>query len=97
MKIYTITTLRAGAWISGGLRNIGFFPTAEEAKIEVENNSCDMYEEGYYPFVVIEEYGPGIYYHPKQIQWYEWNREKGGYVEIDMPDRFKQTCNFGIG
>ncbi len=92
--IYAITTLNT----LDGRRTVGWFKKLEVAKEEVENNSCDIYENGHYPFCVIEEIPEGIYSYGKEY-WYQWigTHEKGAYQVVDKPDELKHVCGFGMG
>ena len=96
MKIYTVTTLRGA--LAAGKRTVGYYEKFEEAEDVVLNNICDICEEGYYHFAVIEEVEPGIYMVPRTEIWYKWNREKGQYENIiEKPDRFKQIAGWSMG
>ena len=101
--IYTITTLKT---IYGyrnpvhtyelGCRTVGYYTSLRVAKEEVERNSMDIYEEGYYPFCVVEEVQPGIYFGIGYGEhWYQWI--DGGYKPIDKPEELKHTIGFSMG
>lgn len=99
--IYTITTLKT---IYGycnpvhkyelGSRCVGFFYRFKDAIEAVKENHCDIYENGYYPFCVIEGVEQG-FYNMKNEFWFQW--KDGEYKEIEKPESLKQTCCFGIG
>jgi hypothetical protein len=100
--IYTVTTLKTVYGYKNpvhtyelGCRCVGFFMELEDAQKEVENNSMDIYEEGYYPFVVIEAVYEGIYGITAKEWWYQWI--DNGYKPIDKPKSLKNTVAFGIG
>lgn len=79
-------------------RIVGWFPTLEEAIDEVENNSGDINEAGYYPWALIEETEPYLYPHIRSEHWYKWKgRLKGKYEPRKKPAAFNKTVNFGIG
>lgn len=101
--IYTITTLKT---IYGyrnpvhtyelGRRCVGYFNDLIDAQICVEENYGDIYEEGYYPFCVIEAAEEGLYNIGGHGEWwYQWI--DGRYKMIDKPEVLKTTCGFGIG
>ena len=105
IMIYTITTLKTVHGYRNpahtyelGLRTVGYYKDLKVAQEEVEHNSCDIYENGYYPFCVIEETEEGIYQYGKNY-WYQWigNQKEGGYQAIKKPETLKQVCGFGMG
>jgi hypothetical protein len=92
--IYTITTLRN----LKDIRCIGFYFEFDQAAEEVLNNSCDMCECGNYPYCVIEEIKPGLYYYSRPETWFEWDYIKQKYHKIDeKPEEFKNIGGFGLG
>jgi hypothetical protein len=95
--IYTITTVRLKEenWRT---RCVGYYNKKSDAIKAVENNDCDIYECGYYPFAVIETVGQGIYDINREEIWFEWNKAKSQYeILANKPEMFKQTCCYGIG
>lgn len=101
--IYTVTTLKT---IYGyrnpvhtyelGCRCVGFYYELEDAQRAVEQNHCDINENGYYPFCVIETAKQGMYnIGCMEENWYQW--KKGRYEQIEKPESLKRTCGFGIG
>lgn len=101
--IYTITTLKT---IYGyrnpvhkyelGRRTVGYYTDLETAKQAVEENWMDIFENGYYPFCVIEEVKQGIYVGCGYGEhWYQWI--ENGYKSIEKPKELKHTIAFGIG
>ncbi len=93
--IYTITTIRP----PHDTRIVGWFPSFYDAKGEVLNNSCDIYE-GCYRFCIIEKIRPGLYPCPPENEWWfrwEGSWDEGGYKKVKKPQFFDKTVNFGIG
>ncbi len=80
-------------------RCIGWYPQWVQAKMAVENNYGDMYENGHYNYVVVERLGPGIYpMHQWKFEvWYQWHRRGERYIETRKPKRLERTVNFAIG
>lgn len=100
--IYLITTLKTVYGYKNpvhtyelGCRTVGYYTELEEAKQAIEENHGDIYEEGYYPFCVIEKVEEGLYGITFDEHWYQWIGD--GYKPIDKPESLKQTCAFGIG
>ena len=94
--IFTITTLRDDPYKAG--RCVGYYYSDITAIEAVENNSCDIYEMGYYPFCVIESVKQGIYCIDRTEFWFKWNKETGKYERIpEKPKRFENLACFGIG
>jgi len=95
-SIFTVTTLRDD--LPSRARCVGFYFKLSDAEEVVENNACDIFEEGYYPYCVIEELKQGIYFFPRNEIWYEWNLDSNMYVKInEKPKRFNKIVCFGIG
>ena len=101
-SIFTITTLKTIYGYKNpvhtyelGCRCVGWMKSLEDAKKAVENNDMDIYEEGYYPFCVIEKNYEGIYYFSMKEWWYQWIGD--GYTEINKPKPLSHTVGFGIG
>ena len=67
-------------------RCVGYYHEFDVAEWAVVNNNGDIYENGYYPYAVIEQVEPGIY--PtgaiKHRHFYEWKDDK--YVKCDNFD-----------
>ncbi len=79
-------------------RCVGFFFDLQTAIDEVENNSMDISEEGYYSYCVIEEVNPGIYFFPRNEFWFKWNPETEMYDKLsEKPKRYNNIACFGIG
>ena len=101
-EIYTITTLKT---IYGyrnpahtyelGCRSVGFYFRLDEATDNVVGNACDIYEEGYYPFCVIEKTYEGIYGCSLEEHWFQWIDD--GYKPIEKPKELNNICGFGLG
>jgi len=91
---YFVTTIRKNFQC----RTVGWYSELKDAEECVEKNYCDIYEDGYYPFAVIEEVKEGIYPIPGESeQWYEWDKSKEQYIKCEKPEFFKNCVNFAIG
>lgn len=78
-----------------GRRTIGWYSDYTNAIHAVVHNYGDMYEEGYYPFCVIEKFAEGIWAIAMKEYWFQW--KEGRYQPIDKPEALKQICSFGMG
>lgn len=87
-------------------RCVGYFNTFEEAEKATLENWGDIYECGYYQYVVIEAIKPGLYsidIHPTwyEAKWIESNAEYplGRYevTKIETPDFAECMCGWSIG
>lgn len=83
---YAITTLN----LEGERRKstVGCFPTLAEAEQCVLENWGNIYENGWYPWVVIEELIWGLYPCSQHTRWFfRWHLddEGGGYVANAPP------------
>ena len=94
-SIFTVTTIRHA--LQAGNRAVGFFHEFDSAEYALVNNILDIYEEGYYPYAVIEEIEPGFYAYPRKELWYHWNRETGKYEPCEKPERFQQIAGWSLG
>lgn len=67
---------------------IGIFSKEEDALNIVKNNTCDLCENGYYPYIVVFPVEEGLYYliDSNLEKWFQWNREKNCYVPIERPE-----------
>jgi hypothetical protein len=95
-SIFTITTLQDGT--PNKARCVGFYFKQKDAEEAVVNNTNDIFEEGYYPYCVIEEMGQGIYFFPRNEIWFMWNSDSNRYEKLtEKPKRFNILACFGIG
>lgn len=104
--IYTVTTVPFN-FPHKDKTTVGFFETFQDAHDHVVGNSCDIAEEGYYRYAVIEEYESGIYMVPQLERWYEWSEDRKhskenflispGYVQrLERPRKFRNVCCWGM-
>lgn len=98
--IFTITTvdLRAlppyGGKTNHDPRCVGYFFNLDDAIKIVEGNYGDIHEYSF-DYAVIEEFGEGLYPHPKSEHWFKFDKNKREYVSCDKPE--KNVINYGIG
>lgn len=94
-KYYPLTTLNfEGEQRS---RTVGCFPDLESARQCASENWGDIYENGWYPWLVIEEMEWGLYPHSIGKRWFfKWQGdvETGGYVEHNPPDEDEQIAAY---
>lgn len=81
---------------TGCSRCWGFYADKDTAFKAVHENWSDM-EETCYEFAVIEEYLEGISYYTGFRQFFRYNKDTDGYVEIDVPVGYEHFCAFSIG
>lgn len=74
----------------------GFFSNKADALKVLHGNETDLYET-VYRYAVLEKYYEGISNYAFERQFFEYNKERNGYFEIDEPDVFKHFVGFGIG
>ena len=105
MKLYFIATANdcktdEFGWLDWGKshRVVGFYTDLETAKQAIEENWCDLYENGYYKYAIIEELEPGLYPYCEKPIFYKWEGtiEEGSYKRIKRPKATKGFCNFTI-
>jgi len=94
--IFTITTVRKDPVKNP--RCVGFYYNLVNAITAVEENHGDIYEEGYYPYCVIEAVKEGIYCIDRKEFWFKWNKKENGYKPIpSKPENYRTVVCFGIG
>lgn len=59
------------------------------------NNSTDMFE-GVYPYAMSGKVELGWYSIIEELQWYQWDKEKSGYIPIDRPKEIMDIQRFMI-
>ena len=106
MKLYFVVTIEDAETKANPMnhvsdkRTVGYFLDLETAKKCIEENWCDLYENGYYKYAVIEDVEPGLYssMHSKPI-FYKWHGDvkTGGYKRTRRPKDWKHTWGFAIG
>ena len=84
--MYVISTIRFNAEGVDDQRPVGYFDTAEKAALRIENNVCDIFEDGYYQYAVIVEMFDGLYPAQREIQWYAFNRDTHLGYKIERPE-----------
>lgn len=78
----------------GSSRTVGFRHSLEDAMETVETNMCDIWEYCY-DYACIEELDPCLYPFAEERWFYEYDRGKGRYVEIDEPVILKDRGPIG--
>ena len=80
----------------GASRCWGFYTDYNKALETLHNNITDLYE-NFYNYAVLEEYYEGILSTSGKRQFFIFNRNKNGYIEIDEPKCFSVWSGFAIG
>lgn len=81
----------------GATRTWGFYAERETAVQALHENWTDMWERCY-DYAVIEKFEEGISHHVfGSNQWFEFDREREGYFEIDAPECVKHLGSFALG
>ncbi len=55
-------------------RVVGFYDKQIKASTRILENACDIFEDGYYQYAVIQYIEEGLYPNTKVIQWYKYDR-----------------------
>ena len=89
--IYTCSKIeldKLGFLTTGYHSTVGYVPTLEEAIDIVEHNTCDLYENGLYKYVIIKAIEPGLYKFDFEPIVYQWvgSVEEGCYKRIERPE-----------
>ena len=81
---------------TGDTRTFGYFDDREKAVRSLHENWCDMHE-CLYRYAVIEEIGQGIHPDVQSRTFFEYDKERNGFFEIEEPKEVKHVCNFALG
>jgi hypothetical protein len=92
VTVWTVTTVRRNR----NTRTVAVCDSLRNAEELVLANAGDIYEEGYYPFAVVEEIDTNyVYPNIPSEQWYQWKDE--GYAKCDKPQDWQNIVSWGIG
>lgn len=95
-RIWTVTVVRNADSFTP--RCWGWFRSLEQAVDAVMTEpTWLLFEEGYYQYVVIEDYAPGICTHPTGEWWAQYTHETKTVVPIPKPLWSEKVVNWGIG
>ena len=73
-------------WPFGDTHTWGYYSKRETAVLALHENWTDMWETCYH-YAVIEKYDEGInHYVTGSRQFFEYDPERGGYFEIEVPE-----------
>lgn len=83
--IYTVTTLFINEKEKQILRTRtwGFFLSLDKAEEAILNNFYDIFEQGYYNYVIVEEIKEGILGKCKKIAWYKLKNKEKNILKIE--------------
>lgn len=81
---------------TGAQRTWGYYMDKEMAVRALHENWTDMWEYTY-DVALLEKFGPGICPECQERQWFRFDRERGGYFEIEEPEFVKCIVNFALG
>ena len=102
-SIYIITTLGKsipGLNMPDNHRIVGWFKDVLDASYVIHANP-HLYEDGHYPYAIIEEIEEGLYSRAKPIAVFKWDKELQAYLYIrnkqNRPKWFRDGMTFGIG
>lgn len=103
MIVFTITVLDIiGDPVLGNRRTPAIFTTLKDAIQSVRNNECDIADDGYYQYAVIEETSLNIVYPVSAIKkwWFKYNSITNEFEPLEstsLPNQLSRLCGFGIG
>ena len=85
-----------GWCVTGSTRCWGFYSNKEDALNALHKNITDLWEYCY-DYAVLEEYHEGISNHTLNRQFFKYDMDKDGYVEIEEPECVSHICGFALG
>ena len=77
-------------------RCFGYEEDLEDAICDVELNRSDLHE-CLYDVIFIEAIKDGLFRHAELKACYLWDKKEHKWVKGDVPEKFKDHTNFGIG
>ncbi len=82
-----------------GTRCVGYLASLEKTIEAVEENCCDLYEAGAYPYVVVEHLEEGFYQYDFNPMWFKYNKSTDKYDRIYTKPDFvgDNLIGFAIG
>lgn len=101
--MYFITTLYIKKGKVIRKRTVGYFSDFKKTKIILRTDGYDLYECGYYNFVVVENIPEGIYQGDTEPTWFKYDKKQKGFFECIAPrltgslDGNGQIYSFSIG
>lgn len=81
---------------TGDQRTWGYYMDKDMAVLALHENWTDMWEYSY-DVALLEKFGPGICPECQERQWFRFDRERGGYFEMEEPEFVKCIVNFALG
>lgn len=66
-------------------RTVGFYDNVDLANTTILNNTCDIFEDGYYRYAAILYIEQGLYPDSEVIQWYEYDTDTGEVRKCAAP------------
>ena len=101
-KIYLVATFRKYSAECGieSSRTVGWFPTKKDAVRCVTENWGDIYEDGYYPYAIIEDVELGLYMTAESTPiFFKWKGDvkTGSYKKMKRPKELDHFFGFTIG
>ena len=74
---------------------VGYFEKFEDAAVRIEANKFDIYENGCYPYAVVEEVQANCIYPKVEVKaFFTW--KDGRFQKTPVPEKLKGLCNFTI-
>jgi len=89
--VYAITTIDNDDTDEFGktaTATVGYFKLFRDADHIVSSNIGDIYEDGSYPYVLIELLCYGLYCLPAEEYWYKWSKTKNKYERLKGCPKF---------
>ena len=87
VKMYFITTLRVLDKVIDDYRTVGYFSSYRDAYDRVINNTCDIFEDGFYNYAVITFIEEGLYANSVEQQWFKMTRNNEVIAIIEYHKR----------
>lgn len=84
--ISVITTIKAESGLIIRSRTVGYTNSFTEAVKIANSNAGDIYECGYYNYLVIEDIKEGLYQYDTNPKWFKWDSKRQGFYASEKPN-----------
>lgn len=91
-EIYIISVTKEK---DSNFRTVGYFTNLDSAIDAVINNYCDIADDGYYKYAVIERIKEGIYQFDLRPTFFKFDNKTKQFIQLKIiPRKYQKICGF---